>query len=44
MNLETFLELRTLMMKMLSKDFRTKAEKLFDAALESCGMSDFLET
>ena len=43
-NLDTFLEMRTLMIKMISNDFRTKAEKRFDEALEECGMSDYLET
>lgn len=42
-NLGTFLELRTLAMKIISRDFRTPAEKKFDSALEECGTSDYLE-
>ena len=42
--METFLEMRTVVLKTISKNFRTQAETLFENALQHCQMSAYLET
>jgi hypothetical protein len=42
MNLQTFVELRTMLMKVISKKFIQQAEKVFDASLDQCSLSDYL--
>lgn len=42
MNMQTFVELRTILMKVISKQFLQQAEKVFDSSLNHCQLSDQL--
>ncbi len=43
MSLHTFLELRTVVLKLIHSLYTVQAEKLFDATIEHCGGSQMLQ-